>query len=84
MNMKTGLSLATAAAIVALSGLSTATPAAADDNVKCFGVNSCKGSSDCKTAKNECKGHNACKGMGFKLETAAQCAADKGSTMEPK
>jgi len=84
MNMsKTSISFATAAAILALSGLATATPAAADD-VKCYGVNSCKGTSDCKTAKNACKGQNACKGMGFKKESSEQCTKDGGSTTEPK
>ena len=83
--IKTGISLATAAAIVALSGLSVAAPAAAaDDTVKCFGVNSCKGQSDCKSGNHECKGQNSCKGQGFKAETAAKCKADGGTTTEPK
>ena len=83
--VKTGISLATAAAIVALSGLSVATPAAAADNaVKCFGVNSCKGQSDCKSGNHECKGQNSCKGQGFKDESAAKCKADGGSTTEKK
>ncbi len=82
--IKTGLSIATAAAIVAMSGLSIAAPAsAADDNVKCFGVNSCKGQSDCKAASHDCKGQNTCKGQGFKAETAAKCKADGGSTTAP-
>jgi len=83
--MKTGISLATAAAIVALSGLSVAAPAAAaDDTVKCFGVNSCKGTSDCKSGNHACKGQNSCKGQGFKAESADKCKADGGSTAEPK
>jgi uncharacterized membrane protein len=83
--MKSGLSLATAAAFIALSGMSMAAPAAAaDETVKCFGVNGCKGQSDCKSGNHECKGQNSCKGQGFKAETAAKCAADKGSTTEPK
>lgn len=83
--MKTGLSLATAAAFIALTGMSVAAPAAAaDDNVKCFGVNSCKGTSDCKSGAHECKGQNSCKGQGFKAETAAKCKADGGTTTEPK
>ncbi len=83
--MKTGISLATAAAIVALSGLSVASPAsAADDSVHCYGVNGCKGQSDCKSGNHECKGQNSCKGQGFKAETAAKCKADGGSTTEKK
>jgi uncharacterized membrane protein len=83
--MKSSLSLATAAAFIALTGMSVVTPAAAaDDTVKCYGVNSCKGTSDCKSGNHECKGQNSCKGQGFKAETAAKCAADKGSTTPPK
>jgi uncharacterized membrane protein len=83
--MKTGISLATAAAIVALSGMNLAAPAsAAEDTVKCFGVNGCKGQSDCKSGNHDCKGQNSCKGQGFKAESGAKCKADGGSTTEPK
>jgi len=84
--IKTGLSIATAAAFVALTGMSVATSSAyaADDSVKCFGVNSCKGQSDCKSGNHECKGQNSCKGQGFKAETSAKCKADGGSTTEKK
>jgi uncharacterized membrane protein len=53
------------------------------DNVHCYGVNACKGTSDCKTAENSCKGQNACKGHGFKAMTADACAK-AGGTTEPK
>jgi len=83
--IKTSLSIATAAAFIALTGASVATSAyAADETVKCFGVNSCKGTSDCKSGNHECKGQNSCKGQGFKAETAAKCKADGGSTTEKK
>ena len=83
--IKTGLSIATAAAFVALTGMSVASSAyAADDSVHCYGVNSCKGQSDCKSGNHECKGQNSCKGQGFKAETAAKCKADGGSTTEKK
>lgn len=63
----------------------------ASDTVKCYGVNSCKGSSDCKTeaascsgdsgcstAGNSCAGANSCKGQGFKKLAAGKCLADGG------
>jgi hypothetical protein len=82
--IKTGLSIAAIAGMVAMTGLSVAAPAsAADNNVKCFGVNSCKGQSDCKSASHDCKGQNTCKGEGFKAEAAAKCKADGGSTTAP-
>ena len=45
----------------------------AGDKVHCYGVHSCKGNSDCKTAEHSCKGHNKCKGHGFKGMTAKAC-----------
>jgi hypothetical protein len=50
--------------------------------VKCYGVNSCKGTSACKTAKNDCKGKNSCKGMGFTSMSAKKCAKMGGKTTE--
>ena len=63
--------MASAAALFALSSLASAAPRpagssgaalGANDTVHCYGVNSCKGSADCKTSAHECKGHNECKG----------------------
>ncbi len=83
--IRTGLSIAAVAGMVAMTGLSAAAPAyAADENVKCYGVNTCKGTSDCKSGNHECKGQNSCKGQGFKAEAAAKCKADGGSTTPPK
>jgi hypothetical protein len=58
-----GTLLAMSAAALILSGCaSNGTTASANSaSVACVGVNSCKGTSDCKTAGNECKGHNSCK-----------------------
>lgn len=46
--------------------------AAASDRVHCYGINSCKGTADCKTA------NNACKGQGFKVISAAECLKQGG------
>ena len=74
MKMKklTGIALATAAA--GMFAMTAAAPAAAQAaKVKCEGVNSCKGHSDCKSAGGSCKGLNACKGQGFKEMSKADC-----------
>lgn len=42
-------------------------------NVKCFGVNACKGQSECKTEMSACKGQNECKGHGFMMMTERAC-----------
>jgi len=82
-----GAALASTAALMAFSMAATAAPnpagssgaaIAASDKVHCYNVNSCKGTSDCKTAENSCKGMNACKGHGFKAMTAGACLEKSG------
>ena len=80
--MKTRSALvASAAAALFVAGLAGAASAeehaGTDAKVKCEGVNSCKGHSDCKTAKNSCKGQNGCGGQGFVMMTQAECDAAK-------
>ena len=77
---KSGALLAAAAAALALAGHASAGTASvsADDNVKCMGINSCKGSGECKTAENACKGQNTCKGHGFVTSKAGACLEKKG------
>lgn len=84
-----GAGLASAAAFFAMSTLASAATAlegstgaavSADDTVHCYGVNTCKGTADCKTTTNSCKGMNVCKGHGFKAMKAGQCLT-KGGTI---
>ena len=86
--LNTGLSFAASAAMIAVAAAAVSTPAMAqsakDDVVHCYGVNTCKGTSDCKTAHNDCKGMNSCKGQGFKAISLGACKAAGGSTEEPK
>lgn len=72
------LSAATAFAANAPVG-SSGSALGKDDTVHCYGVNSCKGSADCKTTMHECKGMNACKGHGFKAMAAGQCLTRGGT-----
>ena len=73
----TGAAIAAAAA--GLFAVGYAAPALADEQGKihCEGVNSCKGKSDCASAKNSCQGQNACKGQGFKEMTKEECEKAK-------
>jgi opacity protein-like surface antigen len=83
--LHSGISFAASAAIVAVAAAATATPSVAADHAKqvnCYGINTCKGTSDCKTAHNDCKGMNSCKGQGFKTMTLEQCKAAGGSLTE--
>jgi uncharacterized membrane protein len=78
----TGFALATAAAAIFAAGAMMSPIAQADEmkdmSVHCTGVNSCKGTSECKTAKNECKGHNSCKGQGWVTKASAKECTDAG------
>jgi hypothetical protein len=85
--LKSRLSFATAAALVALgsaSVVSTAHAAGAEQPGRCYGVNSCKGTSLCATAKNDCKGLNTCKGRGVLVKPASECLGAGGTLTEPK
>ena len=53
---------------------------AAAANVKCTGVNECKGKGACAGAGNACAGKNECKGKGVTSMTEADCKA-KGGTV---
>lgn len=76
--------LSAAAATLLVSGavMAQETAPASEAKVHCGGVNSCKGTSDCKTAANDCKGQNACKGMGFKELTSQACDEAGGEVLE--
>lgn len=85
ITMRTGVSIATSAALIAISAAAVPTAAVAKGGagqVHCYGINTCKGTSDCKTAHNDCKGQNDCKGHGFKVMTAKACKAAGGSLTE--
>ena len=74
-----GIALATAAAALFATAMAAPVAQAADAPfVKCTGINSCKGTSECKTAKNECKGMNACKGQGWVSKASAKECTDAG------
>jgi hypothetical protein len=74
MNKTSSAALAAAAAMLFSTALTTTTFAADEATVHCTGVNSCKGTSDCKSAKNSCKGQNSCKGTGWVSMSKSACA----------
>jgi len=83
LSKTSGVTIAAAAAALMIGGIASApTSVQAQEKVQCFGVNSCKGTGACKTAKNDCKGQNACKGQGFVSLTAAECTAKGGKTSQ--
>ena len=84
LNLRSGAVVATAAAaLFAMGAMAPVAQAADDATVKCAGINSCKGTSECKTAKNECKGQNSCKGHGWVSKaSAAECTATGGKVVK--
>ena len=78
--------LAAATAVAFISApVTSALAKGMSGDVKCYGVNACKGQSDCKTAKNTCKGKNSCKGQGVMMEKSKKdCKAAGGKMRDRK
>ena len=90
-SVTTRVSLAAASALMALASLSAQAaeagiePAAVKEPLgRCYGINTCKGTSLCATAKNDCKGLNSCKGEGVLVRTKTACLAEGGTLTETK
>jgi len=79
-NQLSGAAIAAAAAALFAAGsiVAPTVQAAEGASVHCAGINSCKGHSECKTAKNDCKGTNACKGQGWVTKSSAKECTDAG------
>jgi len=82
-----GSLLATAVGALFLSGTAlaqnssnSAPPPDQQGKVKCVGLNSCNGSSACKSATSPGPGQNSCAGKGFTLTASAKECKDKGGT----
>jgi len=80
-----GILIATAAATLFLSGagIARADEKMGGDEVRCAGINACKGQGSCASAHNSCAGKNACKGQGITKASTADCKA-KGGTVAPE
>lgn len=86
-NLTSRISIAATAALIALASSAAFNPASAADKEavgRCFGLNTCKGTSLCATSKNDCKGLNTCKGEGVLVKTKTACLAAGGTLIEPK
>jgi PBP1b-binding outer membrane lipoprotein LpoB len=59
----------------------------ADEDVKCFGINSCTGESACAVNKPDlgiehaCAGENACEGKGWIKVTRSECETKSGEVL---
>jgi len=57
-------------------------PKAEAGEVACYGINNCKGTTDCTTAFNSCNGQNDCKGKGFLNVPEKECRLKGGKPLE--
>ncbi len=57
---------------------------ATEVKVACFGINACKGQSECATPENACKGMNSCKGKGYLYVSLKECEAQGGKVITPR
>lgn len=75
-------------ALAAASMFTMAPIASADEmmksDVKCYGVNGCKGKNDCKSVDNACKSKAACKGHGFVKMSKEACDKVGGKVKHAK
>ncbi len=77
-----GITLATAAALAFSAAPITSSLAnSMSHQVKCVGVNACKGQGSCRTKKNACKGQNSCKGKGIKMMSSKESCQKAGGTV---
>jgi len=63
------------------------TGATADEQVQCFGINTCAGESVCAVNKPElgiehaCAGENSCKGKGWIKASRSECEGQNGEVL---
>ncbi|MGH6805187.1 MAG: BufA2 family periplasmic bufferin-type metallophore [Methyloceanibacter sp.] len=79
-SIRSGVSIAVAAAALILAGAVQAPASAAEPGQgHCVGANACKGKGACKSASNDCKGQ---KGKGYLTMTKEECDKIEGATFE--
>ena len=79
----TALAIASAGVFYGLyKSVDALAPTAGKDDIKCWGANSCKGTSACSSALNSCTGQNSCKGKGWLFLSEKACYAQGGVPFE--
>jgi uncharacterized membrane protein len=79
-----GALLASAVAGLMLMAAAPGTVAAEDaEQVKCYGVNKCKGTGGCGGKGHSCAGENACKGQGYLKMAEDTCLKVEGGRLTP-
>ncbi len=84
---KTGLVLASAAAgLMTMAAMTMPGKALANgsDQVRCYGINKCKGTGDCGGKGHSCAGKNECAGKGYIKLDKETCLKIKGGRLTPE
>ena len=78
-----GIFIASAAAALLLTGaaVARADEKMGGDQVRCAGINACKGQGSCASAHNACAGKNECKGKGVMSMSESDCKAKGGTVL---
>ncbi len=77
---KKALLAASIAGLIAVAGAVLPASVAYAEDVKCSGVNACKGNGDCGGAGSSCAGSNACKGQGW-ISVSEKACKQLGGTV---
>lgn len=84
MTARSVLVASAAAALLFAGAPARADEKAGGDQVRCAGINACKGQGSCAGAHNACAGKNACKGQGIVKSSAGECKDKGGTVVEEK
>jgi len=79
-----GIAIASAALGLMAGGATVATAASHEGGeVKCAGINSCKGQGECAAAdgSHDCGGKNSCEGKGWGTSESAEECTEQGGTV---
>jgi len=77
------LLIASAAAGLFLAGAVAAPAHAAEEQVRCYGINACKGHGECGGKGHSCAGENQCKGKGYLKLSKDKCLKIQNARLTP-
>jgi uncharacterized membrane protein len=80
-----GLLLASAVAgLMVAGGVAGIAAAEEKEEVRCYGINKCKGTGACGGQGHSCAGENACKGQGYLKMDEDTCLKIQGGRLTPE
>lgn len=75
--------LASAAAGLFLAGAAVLPAHAEEEQVRCYGINACKGKGECGGKGHSCAGENSCRGKGCIKLPKEKCLKIQGARLTP-